>query len=806
MDTSISTVAAEDIEVTSAVKPAQLDSAECDSNGDKTKDKAKREKKKKEPKVHEQQHTDRKPPQGRPGGERPRRTSVAFDAFYHANLIDTGLIKAGEEWEAFIDCLNRPLPSSLWITPTATDADEVRNIFRDYQKTVNAMKSRSDLIVEGKDEEGHAENVLNLEPLSWMPDDMGWRVDVPKRILRKDKQFKPLHEMLIEQTAKGTINRMEEVSMLPVAMLDVGAGHHCLDMCASPGNKTAQMLSLLADANYKKWGRGLDDIQNAERLNCQSVLRGRIDYSADEGSVIANEISSERCGMLVHQIARHQSLYPLVLFTSHDARFFPSVRSPEGSEIMFDRILCDVMCSSDGTMRKSPHLWREWTPKHSLELNTDQLAVALRAARLLKVGGRMVYSTCSMSPIENEAVVAELLRCCQGSLELVDARNSVAPFQTCIGLREWRVAHPSSGEMFASYSAVVEADAVHKLIRPCNFPPPQDSAVSLALPKCVRILPHHNDTSGFFVAVLEKVGDMKAANSVTIKPGEEQMPHAYDSDVDEDGEERERQRQLESLEKAVAKGRSEQERVKATSRRERVINSGSLARELSRYKRPTEHFPELVTSLSSFYGMHERFPMHLLFCRYQLDLTTDGTQVQTHQGESNQLFLCAGGVIDYLMHGTGAHAKRQLKVVAGGLRAFEKDRLQVCEKSSKFRFSQEALEFMLPFVGSRLVDLEEAADTRRLVLAKGRSAPINALTSPGRTNLESLSPGGCVLFLRTQQGERISVSALRISNAVNLYINDLMIPALRKACGLPVDIDKPVSCVGETVLESSEAV
>ena len=46
----------------------------------------------------------------------------------------------------------------------------------------------------------------------------------------------------------------------------------------------------------------------------------------------------------------------------------------------------------DGTLRKSPHLWREWSSKLSLELHPDQLAVALRAARLLRVGGRMVYS------------------------------------------------------------------------------------------------------------------------------------------------------------------------------------------------------------------------------------------------------------------------------------------------------------------------------------------------------------------------------------------------------------------------------
>ncbi|CAE7892810.1 NSUN2, partial [Symbiodinium microadriaticum] len=91
---------------------------------------------------------------------------------------------------------------------------------------------------------------------------------------------------------------------------------------------------------------GLESISGEAKQRCLRFLHGRIDYSADEGCVVANEISTDRAGMLVHQIARHQPLYPLVIFTSHDARYFPSLRDEEGQEVLFDRILCDVMCSS----------------------------------------------------------------------------------------------------------------------------------------------------------------------------------------------------------------------------------------------------------------------------------------------------------------------------------------------------------------------------------------------------------------------------------------------------------------------------
>jgi 16S rRNA C967 or C1407 C5-methylase (RsmB/RsmF family) len=79
------------------------------------------------------------------------------------------------------------------------------------------------------------------------------------------------------------------------------------------------------------------------------------------------------------------------------------VPCPEG---VYDRIICDVPCSGDGTLRKNPNIWAEWTPEFAMGLHSLQLRIAQRGAALLKVGGYMVYSTCSFNPIENEAVVA----------------------------------------------------------------------------------------------------------------------------------------------------------------------------------------------------------------------------------------------------------------------------------------------------------------------------------------------------------------------------------------------------------------
>lgn len=80
----------------------------------------------------------------------------------------------------------------------------------------------------------------------------------------------------------------------------------------------------------------------------------------------------------------------------------------QGEAYKFDRVLCDVPCSGDGTLRKAPDIWRRWTANNGNGLHALQLRIALHSAHMLRVGGRMVYSTCTFNPVEDEAVVAEV--------------------------------------------------------------------------------------------------------------------------------------------------------------------------------------------------------------------------------------------------------------------------------------------------------------------------------------------------------------------------------------------------------------
>ncbi|GJN27505.1 hypothetical protein PR202_gb15535 [Eleusine coracana subsp. coracana] len=96
-----------------------------------------------------------------------------------------------------------------------------------------------------------------------------------------------------------------------------------------------------------------------------------------------------------------------------------------------------------------------------------QVDIAMRGIELLKVGGRMVYSTCSMNPVENEAVVAELLRRNGNCIELLDVSNELPELVRRLGLITWKV--QDRGSWFETYEDLPN-DRKNGIL-PSMFPP-----------------------------------------------------------------------------------------------------------------------------------------------------------------------------------------------------------------------------------------------------------------------------------------------------------------------------------------------
>ncbi|RHY32998.1 hypothetical protein DYB32_001986 [Aphanomyces invadans] len=277
--------------------------------------------------------------------------------------------------------------------------------------------------------------------------------------------------------------------MLPVLLLDVQSGHRILDMCASPGSKTTQILDLIQD-----------------------------------GMVVANDMNKKRAYMLVHRLSRNTLQSAVV--TCGPGQLFPGLYTSDNDRgvlqptNVFDRVLCDVPCSGDGTLRKSQTLWKEWHIGQGLTLFPTQLALALRGAALVKVGGVMVYSTCSFNP-----VVAELLRRSDGALEVVDVSGQLPGLVSRPGRTAWPVGWRSKSKSSAKGHVITRAPHTNELhhwfdeyndvpaqlqgdrILRCMFPT-SDPTIHAALRRCLRLVPTDGDSGGFFIAVLRKTRDL----------------------------------------------------------------------------------------------------------------------------------------------------------------------------------------------------------------------------------------------------------------------------------------------------------
>jgi 16S rRNA C967 or C1407 C5-methylase (RsmB/RsmF family) len=192
-----------------------------------------------------------------------------------------------------------------------------------------------------------------FEAIPFVPN--AYKLPTSRRELRKDEQYVKVHQWLLKATEAGAVCRQEAVSMLPPLCLKIDRPDLVmLDMCAAPGSKTGQLLEYLAEA-------------------------GRVKGQPVTGMVIANDADKNRAFMLHHQVRRLHS--PALLVTCNDASMYPRLYDGfSGDKILFDRVLCDVPCSGDGTLRKTPSIWSSWSPHQAFGLHSLQ-------RRILKRGG-----------------------------------------------------------------------------------------------------------------------------------------------------------------------------------------------------------------------------------------------------------------------------------------------------------------------------------------------------------------------------------------------------------------------------------
>ena len=193
------------------------------------------------------------------------------------------------------------------------------------------------------------------DPVPWEP--MGYYYDPQSR-----PGLHPYHEA-------GVYYLQEASAMAPVGLLDPRPGEWVLDLCAAPGGKTTQ-------------------------------IAGRM---AGEGFLLCNEWSPKRAKILSRNIERMGVANALVTNETPQrlAQAYPE---------MFDRVLIDAPCSGEGMFRKEEAAVTDWSEETVAMCAARQAEILDAGAALVRPGGRLVYSTCTFAPAENEETVANFLQ------------------------------------------------------------------------------------------------------------------------------------------------------------------------------------------------------------------------------------------------------------------------------------------------------------------------------------------------------------------------------------------------------------
>ncbi len=276
---------------------------------------------------------------------------------------------------------------------------------------------------------------ISSEELRKRLEKYGWKLkflseDFPEIVvIKEDSNLKPGELGKTIEHILGYYYVQDTSSMMSILALKPTENDFFLDLCASPGSKTTQAAALMKN----------------------------------KGTIVANEVSLGRVSILNANLERCGVSNTIVV--KKDGVQF--CQKAQKEKIKFDKILVDAPCSGEGTLRKSPNTMNIWNLKVIIGMSKIQKKLASEALKILKVGGEMVYSTCTLSPEEDEEVIQHLKE--NFNIEILPVK---LPMKTRLGISNW------NGKEF------------HEEIK-----------------NCCRIYPQDNDSDGFFLAKIRKVGE-----------------------------------------------------------------------------------------------------------------------------------------------------------------------------------------------------------------------------------------------------------------------------------------------------------
>ncbi|MGE5351877.1 MAG: NOL1/NOP2/sun family putative RNA methylase [Acidobacteriota bacterium] len=233
-------------------------------------------------------------------------------------------------------------------------------------------------------------------------------------------------------------------SMIPPLMLSPKSQDFVLDLCSAPGSKATQIASLMGNT----------------------------------GTLITNEPQTDRIKMLVHNIDKLNLVNTGVI--QYKGEWLSRLYDHH-----FDKILVDAPCSALGVLQKKEEVSNWWSKERVEKIAYLQNMILAAAVKMAKVGGEIVYSTCTITPEENELIINHALN--KYPLEVLDIELPL-----------------KSHEGFTTYNGV---------------------KLRSELSKARRILPWEVDSEGFFIIKMRKTGSTEPAKPLEVQNNLKLLSH-----------------------------------------------------------------------------------------------------------------------------------------------------------------------------------------------------------------------------------------------------------------------------------------
>jgi 16S rRNA C967 or C1407 C5-methylase (RsmB/RsmF family)/NOL1/NOP2/fmu family ribosome biogenesis protein len=289
------------------------------------------------------------------------------------------------------------------------------------------------------------------EKVDWCPSAFHLPPPLPVRVAETSPGLHPHH-------LAGLYYLQDPSAMAPAELLAPRPGERVLDLAAAPGGKTTHLAALMGG----------------------------------EGLLVANEIKSKRVGHLAQNLERWGAGNVVITNETPEALV-------DHFGAFFDRVLVDAPCSGEGMFRKDVGARADWSPEMVAGCAVRQSGILRVAAKMVRPGGYLLYSTCTFAPEENEAVIAGLLsRAADGS-----------------GMRFRPVALPQLDGFMPGRPDWLDLDGLRRL---------QSSGTSSGLDRAVRLFPHRVQGEGHFACLLQRVPSSADDQEEDLQPRSDRLP------------------------------------------------------------------------------------------------------------------------------------------------------------------------------------------------------------------------------------------------------------------------------------------